>query len=111
MSAESSITFKLFSMYVEKKRIQPSVLLSLVIEKVKNVSSKQIQIIKEIQKFAKDSLVEKPVKKEIAPIPEGLPPESIYIANAGLILLWPFLGRFFRRLNLVGAKEFNEYSI
>ena len=102
------ITFKLFSMYVEKKRIQPSVLLSLVIEKVKNVSSKQIQIIKEIQKFAKDSHVEKPVKKEIPPIPEGLPPESIYIANAGLILLWPFLGRYFRRLNLVGAKEFND---
>jgi hypothetical protein len=102
------ITFKLFSMYVEKKRIQPSVLLSLVIEKVKNVSSKQIQIIKEIQKFAKDSQVEKPVKKEVPPIPEGLPPESIYIANAGLILLWPFLGRYFRRLNLVGAKEFND---
>ena len=102
------ITFKLFSMYIEKKRIQPSVLLSLVIEKVKNVSSKQIQIIKEIQKFAKDSHVEKPVKKEIPPIPEGLPPESIYIANAGLILLWPFLGRYFRRLNLVGAKEFND---
>ena len=104
------ITFKLFSMYVEKKRIQPSVLLSLVIEKVKNVSSKQIQIIKEIQKFAKDSHVEKLVKKEIPPIPEGLPPESIYIANAGLILLWPFLGRFFRRLNLVGAKEFIDES-
>ena len=104
------ITFKLFSMYVEKKRIQPNVLLSLVIEKVKNVSSKQINIIKEIQKFAKDSQVEKPVKKEIPPIPEGLPPESIYIANAGLILLWPFLGRFFRRLNLVGAKEFIDES-
>jgi hypothetical protein len=104
------ITFKLFSMYVEKKRIQPNVLLSLVIEKVKNVPSKQINIIKEIQKFAKDSQVEKPVKKEIPPIPEGLPPESIYIANAGLILLWPFLGRFFRRLNLVGAKEFIDES-
>lgn len=102
------INFKLFSMYVEKKRIQPGVLLSLVIEKVKNVSSKQIHIIKEIQKFAKDSQVEKPVKKEIPPVPEGLPPESIYIANAGLILLWPFLGRYFRRLNLVGAKEFND---
>jgi hypothetical protein len=102
------ITFKLFSMYVEKKRIQPNVLLSLVIEKVKNVATKQIQIIKEIQKFAKDSQVEKPVKKEIPPIPEGLPPESIYIFNAGLVLLWPFLGRFFRRLNLVGAKEFND---
>lgn len=102
------ITYKLFSLYVEKKKIQPSVLLSLVIEKVKNVSSKQLQIIKEIQKFAKDSQVEKPVKKEVPPIPEGLPPESIYIANAGLILLWPFLGRYFRRLNLVGAKEFND---
>ena len=95
------ITFKLFSMYVEKKKIQPGVLLSLVIEKIKNVSSKQINIIKEIQKFAKDRQVEKPVKKEILPIPEGLQPESIYIANAGLILLWPFLGMYYRRLNLV----------
>jgi hypothetical protein len=102
------ITYKLFSKYVEKKRIQPNILLSLVIEKVKNVSSKQIQIIKEIQKFAKDTQAEKSVKKEVPPIPEGLPPESIYIANAGLILLWPFLGRYFRRLNLVGAKEFND---
>jgi hypothetical protein len=82
--------------------------LSLVIEKVKNVSSKQIQIIKDIQKFAIDTQAEKSVKKEVPPIPEGLPPESIYIANAGLILLWPFLGRYFRRLNLVGAKEFND---
>ena len=57
------ITYKLYSKYVEKKRIQPNILLSLVIEKVKNVSSKQIQIIKEIQKFAKDTQAEKSVKK------------------------------------------------
>jgi|GEM_PF-2047941 len=100
------IIYLFFTMYIEKKRIQPNILLALIVEKVKNVSSKQINVIKSLQKYAKDTHIEKKIKKEAPVIPEGLPPESIYIANAGLILLWPFLGRFFRRLNLVGAKEF-----
>ena len=104
------IIYLFFTMYVEKKRIQPNILLALIIEKVKNVSSKQINIIKSLQKYAKDTHIEKKIKKETPVIPEGLPPESIYIANAGLILLWPFLGRFFRRLNLVGANEFIDES-
>ena len=32
--------------------------------------------------------------------------EEIYIQNAGLILLWPFLTRFFETLNLVQANQF-----
>jgi hypothetical protein len=100
------IVYLFFSMYIEKKRIQPNILLALIVEKVKNVSSKQINVIKSLQKYDKDTQIGKKIKKEAPIIPEGLPPESIYIANAGLILLWPFLGRFFRRLNLVGAKEF-----
>jgi hypothetical protein len=102
------IIYLFFTMYIEKKRIQPNILLALIVEKVKNVSSKQINVIKSLQKYAKDTHIEKNIKKEAPAIPEGLPPESIYIANAGLILLWPFLGRYFRRLNLVGAKEFND---
>jgi hypothetical protein len=104
------IIYLFFTMYIEKKRIQPNILLALIVEKVKNVSSKQINVIKSLQKYAKDTHIEKKIKKEAPVIPEGLPPESIYIANAGLILLWPFLGRFFRRLNLVGAKEFIDES-
>ena len=104
------IIYLFYTMYVEKKRIQPNILLALIVEKVKNVSSKQINVIKSLQKYAKDTYIEKKIKKETPVIPEGLSPESIYIANAGLILLWPFLGRFFRRLNLVGAKEFIDES-
>ena len=104
------IIYLFYTMYVEKKKIQPNILLALIVEKVKNVSSKQINVIKSLQKYAKDTYIEKKIKKETPVIPEGLSPESIYIANAGLILLWPFLGRFFRRLNLVGAKEFIDES-
>jgi hypothetical protein len=104
------IIYDFFTMYIEKKRIQPNILLALIVEKVKNVSSKQINVIKSLQKYSKDTYVEKKIKKETPVIPKGLSPESIYIANAGLILLWPFLGRFFRRLNLVGAKEFIDES-
>lgn len=32
--------------------------------------------------------------------------EGIYIGNAGLCLLWPFLGRLFRRLNMMDGKDF-----
>lgn len=100
------IVYQYFSSYIEKKRLQPGLLLALLVEKIKNVSSKQINVIKSLQKYTKDTKVEKAIKKEIPISQEGLPPESIYVANAGLILLWPFLGRFFRRLNLVGTKEF-----
>ena len=104
--SSTPLIYQYFISYAEKKKLQPGLLLALMVERIKNVSSKQINVNKSLLKYSKDSRVEKVVKKEI-PIPqEGSPLDSIYIANAGLILLWPFLGRFFRRLNLVGSKEF-----
>jgi hypothetical protein len=103
------IIHKIFSMYVEKRKLQPKILLSLITEKIKNAPSKQLQIIKDLQKYAKAKYEEKGIKKETpAILQEGVPPDSIYVANAGLILLWPFLGRYFRRLQLVGTKDFND---
>lgn len=32
--------------------------------------------------------------------------DSLYVANAGLVLLWPFLGRFFEKLGLMREREF-----
>lgn len=100
------ITYKIFSLYIEKRRLQSNILISLIIEKIKNVSSRQLQIIKNLQKYSAERHEEKVIKKEVPAIQEGIPPASIYVANAGLILLWPFLGRYFRRLNLVGTKDF-----
>jgi hypothetical protein len=100
------VTYKIFSLYIEKRRLQSNILISLIIEKIKNVSSRQLQIIKNLQKYSAERHEEKVIKKEVPAIQEGIPPASIYVANAGLILLWPFLGRYFRRLNLVGTKDF-----
>ena len=37
---------------------------------------------------------------------ERLPAEETYIENAGLVLLWPFLGRFFGEIGLIRDGEF-----
>ena len=31
-----------------------------------------------------------------------------YIGNAGLVILWPFLGNFFARLGLLADKQFQD---
>ncbi len=36
--------------------------------------------------------------------------DAAYVGNSGLVLLWPFLGSFFERLNLVTAKGFNDQA-
>jgi hypothetical protein len=34
--------------------------------------------------------------------------EEVYLDTAGLVLLWPFLGRFFERLGLLAAERFKD---
>ena len=34
--------------------------------------------------------------------------EELYISNAGLVILWPFLGQFFGQLGLLEARQFKE---
>jgi hypothetical protein len=100
------VLYRYFSLFLERKRLQPTLILALIVEKLKNVPSKQIHVLKSLQKYGRDTRTETVIKKEKPTTPEGMPQDAIYIANAGLVLLWPFLGRFFRRLNLVGTKEF-----
>ena len=35
-------------------------------------------------------------------------PEEIYVENAGLVILWPFLERFFARLDLLEVRRFKD---
>ena len=46
-------------------------------------------------------------KQPSTPLPEG---EPFYIANAGTILLWPFLGRYFQTLRLMNKDAFLDDS-
>ena len=34
--------------------------------------------------------------------------EELYIGNAGLVIVWPFLSQFFARLDLLAAKNFKD---
>jgi hypothetical protein len=36
--------------------------------------------------------------------------DELYIGNAGLVILWPFLGHFFARLGLLDGKQFTDQA-
>lgn len=49
------------------------------------------------------------VKKEEIPESEGVEEgDMIQVQNAGLSLLWPFLGRYFKRLNMIEDNDFRD---
>jgi len=37
--------------------------------------------------------------------------QAFYVTNAGLVLLWPFLGRFFKKMDLVADKAFRTAAL
>lgn len=52
---------------------------------------------------------ERPLKKEARPLESVFnEPEEAYVENAGLVLLWPFLQRFFSQLELLEDKQFKD---
>jgi hypothetical protein len=58
-----------------------------------------------------DRKLRKPVEKEGGPVmndpePAPDPAEGIPVRNGGLVLLWPYLGRLFSRLQLTDGKNF-----
>ena len=72
-----------------------------------NSNSKLKKIVEEEVK--EDKRVSKsPIPEDIEPIDYG---EGVSIANAGLILLWPFYGRFFNALGMVGREGMNGEEI
>jgi hypothetical protein len=66
----------------------------------KNSSSKLKRVIDELATVEEKEMVQMP-PVEIEPIDYG---EGVSIANAGLILFWPFYGRFFNALGMVGKE-------
>ena len=63
------------------------------------ISSKKLKKIVDQENEEEES--KKPIPEEIEPIDYG---EGVSISNAGLILLWPFYGRFFNALGMVGRE-------
>jgi hypothetical protein len=66
----------------------------------KNSSTKLKRVIDELATVEEKEMVQMP-PVEIEPIDYG---EGVSIANAGLILFWPFYGRFFNALGMVGRE-------
>jgi hypothetical protein len=65
------------------------------------VSCKMLKKIIEQETGEEEKQSNLPTPEEIEPIDYG---EGVSIANAGLILLWPFYGRFFNALGMVGKE-------
>jgi hypothetical protein len=54
---------------------------------------------------------EQPANAAGLEIDPGLGPvDEIYISNAGLVILWPFLSQFFARLELLDGRQFRDYA-
>ncbi|MEM9024020.1 MAG: contractile injection system tape measure protein, partial [Bacteroidota bacterium] len=52
-----------------------------------------------------------PAAPEETPLPEPeeeLPTDALFVANAGLVLLWPYLTRYLAQLELLQAQEFKS---
>ena len=58
-------------------------------------------------KIAAEERIARKIVPEV-PTQENIsnPKEGIHVYNAGISLIWPFLGRFFRRLNMVEGDDF-----
>ncbi len=74
--------------------------LSLVLE------SKDLEALKGIFSLREDAFA-RPIAAR-TPTPRALDEDDIYIANAGLVLLHPFLGRLFKMLELLDGKKFKD---
>jgi hypothetical protein len=62
-------------------------------------------------RVAIDKPVRRPMEKKLEPEIEQLPvAESFYVDNAGVVLLWPFLQRYFQMLDLMDGKVFAGFA-
>jgi len=100
------LLYQALTAFSEKRRMPAPVLLALLQEKASTMGQDQARLIEDLRRYSRDTTKEKVKQKESLPSGEGYPENGIPVGNAGLVLLWPFLGRLFRRLNLVTGKEF-----
>lgn len=110
-SGTAEIIVPLIKEFAKKERIEPNLLMGLIGAKDGNRGG---EIVKEINSLLKKELrQEKKAYKESLIGVEKKEDEinGVYINNAGLALLWPFLGRYFKRLNMIKDGDFISEEI
>ena len=104
------IVHEVFKLYARKLQFRPSILIKNLI--IGDASEEPVnrRILEQLNaKIATDERIARQTTPEVAP--EGKnsnPKEGIHVYNAGISLIWPFLGRFFRRLNMVEGDDFRD---
>lgn len=83
----------------KKKTLAPEILLEPIVQHVQLIQ----KTIKKLQPDTKPMVIE-----QLQSSFEDT--DFITVQNAGLVLLWPFLQRFFENLELLNHKEFNDAS-
>lgn len=112
----SEIILKLENFYLEKgivmqkaRKNSRNVLQKLLtLEEIiqANPSTKKILIEKQVMRILAGGyfLSENPKAENSPYLPQSLP-ENIYVSNAGIILIWPFLSHYFNVLGLLDEKQ------
>ena len=84
-------------------------LLDLTPAKIRQLGTKEQteQLLTIAQEILETTPNEETVEEEPIFLKE-LNPDEVYIENAGLVILWPFLGHFFKHLNMVKDKQLKD---
>lgn len=114
INSPETVFHTLFEAFLDRFNIDTEAFI-IEIESIKpKFNSKQKALIKSITQKA---IISKPTKttKELPVVEEAVvdldSEESVYINNAGLIIVWPFLATLFSKLGFVEGREFkDDYS-
>jgi hypothetical protein len=109
------IVYSLFEELLLHKDIEADVLTEQLEKGLESLNSAQALLVKSIFMQSTISKVTAKSEQSIVPVKNEVVYESeksIYINNAGLILVWPFLSTLFNKLNLLDENAFiDDYSI
>ncbi len=102
------IVNELFNLYAKKLQFRPSILIKKLMDKDLPAETGNRRMLETLNaKIAAEERIARKIVPEV-PTQENIsnPKEGIHVYNAGISLIWPFLGRFFRRLNMVEGDDF-----
>lgn len=106
ISGTAKILVPIIKKYSIQERIEPNLLVGLIGAKE---GKSEVKVVREIDSLLKMELSQEKRLNQASGIGlelEEVEKSGVFINNAGLALLWPFLGRYFKRLNMIKDGDF-----
>lgn len=107
------IVHELFKLYARKLQFRPSILIKQLMIREPAEEPANRRILEQLNaKIATEERIARKITPADVPVEKAAKPkEGIHVYNAGIALIWPFLGRFFRRLNMVEGDDFRDEAM